>query len=105
MLDEESDKELLQTIEEDNKTIKDDLKDLSIYLLFNKPYDKNNCIVEIHPGAGGTESCDWANMLYRMYTRYCEKKNFKIELLDYQAGEEAGLKSLIVVIPPLQVLM
>ena len=93
MLDEESDKELLQTIEEDNKTIKDDLKDLSIYLLFSKPYDKNNCIVEIHPGAGGTESCDWANMLYRMYTRYCEKKNFKIELLDYQAGEEAGLKS------------
>ena len=93
MLDEESDKELLQTIEEDNKTIKEDLKSLSIYLLFNKPYDKNNCIVEIHPGAGGTESCDWANMLYRMYTRYCEKKNFKIELLDYQAGEEAGLKS------------
>ena len=93
MLDEESDKELLQTIEEDNKTIKDDLKDLSIYLLFSKPYDKNNCIVEIHPGAGGTESCDWSNMLYRMYTRYCEKKNFKIELLDYQAGEEAGLKS------------
>ena len=93
MLDEESDKELLQTIEEDNKTIKKDLKSLSIYLLFNKPYDKNNCIIEIHPGAGGTESCDWANMLYRMYTRYCEKKNFKIELLDYQAGEEAGLKS------------
>ncbi len=93
MLDEESDKELLQTIEEDNKTIKDDLKDLSIYLLFSKPYDKNNCIVEIHPGAGGTESCDWSNMLYRMYTRYCEKKNFKIELLDYQAGEEAGIKS------------
>ena len=93
MLDEESDKELLQTIEEDNKTIKEDLKSLSIYLLFNKPYDKNNCIVEIHPGAGGTESCDWANMLYRMYTRYCEKKNFKIELLDYQAGEEAGIKS------------
>ena len=93
MLDEESDKELLQTIEEDNKTIKEDLKSLSIYLLFNKPYDKNNCIVEIHPGAGGTESCDWANMLYRMYTRYCEKKNFKIELLDYQPGEEAGIKS------------
>ena len=93
MLDEESDKELLETLEEDNKTINGDLKDLSIYLLFNKPYDKNNCIIEIHPGAGGTESCDWANMLYRMYTRYCEKKNFKIELLDYQAGEEAGLKS------------
>ena len=63
MLDEESDKDLLETLEEDNKTIKEDLKSLSIYLLFNKPYDKNNCIIEIHPGAGGTESCDWANML------------------------------------------
>ena len=93
MLDEESDKDLLETLEVDNKTIKKDLKSLSIYLLFNKPYDKNNCIIEIHPGAGGTESCDWANMLYRMYTRYCEKKNFKIELLDYQPGEEAGIKS------------
>ena len=78
MLDEESDKDLLETLEVDNKTIKTDLKSLSIYLLFNKPYDKNNCIIEIHPGAGGTESCDWASMLYRMYTRYCEKKNFKI---------------------------
>ena len=93
MLDEESDKDLLETIEVDNKNIKEDLKSLSIYLLFNKPYDKNNCIIEIHPGAGGTESCDWANMLYRMYTRYCEKKNFKIELLDYQPGEQAGIKS------------
>ena len=93
MLDEENDKDLLETIEEDNESIKANLKELSIYLLFNKPYDKNNCIVEIHPGAGGTESCDWASMLYRMYTRYCEKKNFKIELLDYQAGEEAGIKS------------
>ena len=93
MLDEETDKDLLETLEVDNKTIKKDLKSLSIYLLFNKPYDKNNCIIEIHPGAGGTESCDWANMLYRMYIRYCEKKNFKIELLDYQPGEEAGIKS------------
>lgn len=66
---------------------------MSIYLLLNKEYDKFNCIMEIHPGAGGTESCDWANMLYRMYTRYCEKHNYKIELLDYQQGEAAGLKS------------
>ena len=93
MLDEESDKDLLETLEVDNKTMKKDLKSLNIYLLFNRPYDKNNCIFDIHPGAGGTESCDWANILYRMYTRYCEKKNFKIELLDYQPGEEAGIKS------------
>ena len=61
--------------------------------LLNGPYDKNNCILEIHPGAGGTESCDWASMLYRMYLRYCENKKFKVELLDYQAGDEAGIKS------------
>ena len=62
-------------------------------LLLNKDYDKLNCIIDIHPGAGGTESCDWANMLYRMYTRYCEEKGYKIELLEYLQGEEAGLKS------------
>ena len=67
-------------------------------LLLNEPYDKNNCILEIHPGAGGTESCDWANMLYRMYLRYCEKKNYKVELLDYQAGDEAGIKSVSILI-------
>ena len=61
--------------------------------MLNGPYDKNNCILEIHPGAGGTESCDWASMLYRMYTRYCKKKNYKVEILDYQDGEEAGIKS------------
>ena len=61
--------------------------------LLNGPYDTNNCILEIHPGAGGTESCDWASMLYRMYLRYCENKKFKVELLDYQAGDEAGIKS------------
>ena len=61
--------------------------------LLNGPYDKNDCIIDIHPGAGGTESCDWANMLYRMYTRWCEKKKYKIELLDYQQGDEAGIKA------------
>ncbi len=61
--------------------------------MLNGPYDKCNCILEIHPGAGGTESCDWASMLYRMYLRYCEKKNFKTEILDYQDGDEAGIKS------------
>ena len=67
-------------------------------LLLNGPYDKNNCILEIHPGAGGTESCDWASMLYRMYTRYCEKKNYKVEILDYQDGDEAGIKSVSLLI-------
>ena len=66
---------------------------LNLLLMLNGPYDKNNCILDIHPGAGGTESCDWASMLYRMYLRYCEKKGFKVEVLDYQDGDEAGIKS------------
>ena len=70
----------------------------NLLLLLSGPYDKNNCILEIHPGAGGTESCDWASMLYRMYTRYCEKKNFKVEVLDYQDGEEAGIKSVSILV-------
>ena len=70
-----------------------EIEKLSLLLLLNGPYDKNNCILEIHSGAGGTEACDWAMMLYRMYTRWCEKKNYKIELLDYQEGDEAGIKN------------
>ena len=66
---------------------------MSLLLLLSGPYDKNDCILEIHSGAGGTEACDWANMLLRMYTRYCEKKGYKIKILDIQDGEEAGIKS------------
>ena len=65
-------------------------------MLLDGPYDKNDCTLEIHPGAGGTESCDWALMLYRMYTRWCEKKKYKIEVLDYQDGDEAGIKSVMI---------
>ena len=82
-------KGLADYLVEENKR----LEELSVLLLLNGPYDKNNCILEIHAGAGGTESCDWALMLYRMYKRYCEKKGFKVETLDYLDGEEAGLKS------------
>ena len=67
-------------------------------MLLNGPYDKSNCILDIHAGAGGTEACDWAIMLYRMYTRWCERKNYKIELLDYQEGEETGIKSVSMLI-------
>ena len=69
------------------------LEKLNLLLLLNGPYDSKDCIVEIHSGAGGTEACDWANMIYRMYQRWCEQKKFKIELLDIQYGEEAGIKS------------
>lgn len=61
--------------------------------LLSSKYDMNDCIVELHPGAGGTESMDWADMLYRMYVRFCTIKGFKVQVLDYLAGEEAGIKS------------
>ena len=71
---------------------------MEIFTLLNGPYDKYNAVLEIHPGAGGTESCDWANMLYRMYTRWCEKHNYKYEIIDEQKGEEAGIKSVSMII-------
>ena len=61
-------------------------------------YDRFDAVLEIHPGAGGTESCDWANMLYRMYTRWCEKNGYKYEIIDEQKGEEAGIKSVAMII-------
>ena len=68
--DEEIYKELTTSVDKINK----ETEELNLLLLLNGPYDKNNCILEIHPGAGGTESCVWASMLYRMYFRWCEKK-------------------------------
>lgn len=62
-------------------------------LLLSEPYDHNNAILEIHPGSGGTEAQDWGDMLLRMYTRYGNAKGFKVEVLDYQSGDEAGIKS------------
>lgn len=89
----ESDASLISPIEEEIKKIEEQLNSLEIGLLLNGKYDKNDCIVEIHPGAGGTESQDWAMMLERMYLRWCEKKDFKVEIIDEQMGEEAGIKS------------
>jgi len=68
-------------------------EEIELATLLTGENDANNAIVEIHPGAGGTESQDWAEMLMRMYTRWAERHNFKVETIDYQAGEEAGLKS------------
>lgn len=72
------------------------LKSFETLILLNGPYDDLPAIMELHPGAGGTESQDWCEMLYRMYQRYAVRKNYKIEVLDYQAGEEAGIKSVTV---------
>ncbi|MGM9835101.1 MAG: peptide chain release factor 2 [Bacilli bacterium] len=69
------------------------LKELEINTMLNGEFDKEDCYLEIHPGAGGTESCDWADMLLRMYTRFCEKNNYKYTILDKQDGDEAGIKS------------
>ena len=98
LIKENFDKEMQELVENDIEKISDDLNNVELELLLNGPYDKCDCILEIHPGAGGTESCDWASMLYRMYTRWCEKNNKKIELLDYQDGEEAGIKSVSFII-------
>lgn len=88
------DEELLELVSNEINNIKNEIDDVEVLLLLSGPYDKENAIVEIHSGAGGTEACDWANMLYRMYTRWCEKKNYKIEVIDSQPGEEVGIKSL-----------
>lgn len=87
------DEDLFQSADQMVNQIEEDLSKYEISLLLDGPYDNNNAIVEIHPGAGGTESQDWALMLYRMYKRYTERSNFKFELLDYQEATEAGLKS------------
>ena len=68
------------------------IDDVEIKLILGKPEDLQNAIVAIHPGAGGTESQDWAQMLFRMYTRWAEKEDFKLEVLDLQPGDEAGIK-------------
>ena len=99
--DEEIYKELTTSVDKINK----ETEELNLLLLLNQPYDKNNCILEIHPGAGGTESCDWASMLYRMYLRWCEKKNYKVTLLDYQDGDEAGIKSVSIQIKELMLMV
>ena len=74
-------------------TLEEKLEKLEIDTLLSGKYDKNNAILTIHPGAGGTESQDWALMLYRMYTKWASKTEFEIEVLDLQDGEEAGIKS------------
>ena len=88
----EKDDEILESITRFVTSLDDKVSKLELELLLSGEYDHNNAIVEIHSGAGGTEACDWANMLYRMYTRWCDRKNYKIELLDYLEGDEAGIK-------------
>ncbi|MBU4269450.1 peptide chain release factor 2 [Candidatus Dependentiae bacterium] len=88
----QNEEELLKLKPEINSFVKKVTK-FKLELLLNKPDDSSNCFLNINSGAGGTESQDWANMLLRMYVRFCERENFKIDVLDYQSGEEAGIKS------------
>ena len=96
-LKENSEEVLPLAIEDENK-IKENLNSLELKILLNGEYDKNDAILEIHAGAGGTEACDWADMLYRMYTRWCEKKGYKVEEVFKQLGTEAGIKSVSVIV-------
>ncbi len=89
----EDDKEVAKEIVKNTKKIEKDFEKLQLETLLSGKYDNNNAIVTIHPGAGGTESQDWAEMLYRMYTRWANKNGYEIKELDYLEGEEAGLKS------------
>jgi len=84
-------------INEYNK-LKTQVEELEINTLLNNEYDSFNCYLEIHPGAGGTESCDWASMLLRMYERFFDKQGYKYKIIDKQDGEEAGIKSVTLLI-------
>lgn len=93
LLQEEEDPTLVSECETTLKAFQADVEAFELQQLLSGPYDRNNAIVELHPGAGGTESQDWAEMLLRMYTRWAEKQGFKLEVIDYLPGDEAGLKS------------
>ena len=92
----ETDMDLLELIFDEYKALKEEIDNLELQTYLSGKYDNNNCLIEFHAGAGGTESCDWANMLLRMYTRYLNKKNYKVDVLDVQEGEEAGIKSAMI---------
>ena len=90
---EESDASLIPEIQGELDAFVNKLESMKIKTLLSGEYDSNNAILKLNAGAGGTESCDWAGMLYRMYTRWAERKGFTIEVLDYLDGDEAGIKS------------
>ena len=89
----EPDEEIAKDILKNTKQLQKEIEKFEITTFLSGKYDSNNAIVTIHPGAGGTESQDWAEMLYRMYTRWANKNNYEVKELDYLEGEEAGLKS------------
>jgi peptide chain release factor 2 len=95
---EEEDSDTIAMLFDEAESLDDIVKQTEIEVMLSGEHDSNNAIVSIHPGAGGTESQDWASMLYRMYLRWAERRGFKTELLDYQDGEEAGIKDVSFII-------
>lgn len=93
LIEEADDESLIPELEDMIKTAEDDIENMRIRALLRGKYDSNNAILNLHAGAGGTEACDWTQMLYRMYCRYCEKQGFKVTELDLENGDEAGIKS------------
>ncbi len=95
---EDNDEDTLELLFEEAKELESIIKSTEIAVMLSSEDDSSNAIISIHPGAGGTESQDWASILYRMYLRWAERQNFKIEVLDYQDGEEAGIKDISFII-------
>lgn len=93
MADEEGDLSVMPEVKEGIVSLRENLERMKLETLLSGEYDKNNAILALHAGAGGTESQDWVEMLFRMYTRWAERRGFKTETLDYLAGDEAGIKS------------
>ena len=93
MAEEENEPELVPEIQEMLQKFITDFDALRIRTLLSGEFDRENAVVTLHAGTGGTEACDWVSMLYRMYTRWAERKGFQVEVLDYLDGEEAGIKS------------
>src|SRR5690625_2132566 len=98
MVKEENDEDMLGELQDEVKQLLVQIESFELEMLLSEPYDKNNAILELHPGAGGTESQDWASILLRMYQRWAESKGYKVETLNYLAGDEAGVKSVTLLI-------
>jgi peptide chain release factor 2 len=90
---EDNDPSIIPDIAEELKEFKETFEEIRIRTLLSGEYDRNNAILKLNAGAGGTESCDWCGMLYRMYTRWAERKGFSLDVIDYLDGDEAGIKS------------
>ncbi len=93
---EEDDEDTLNDLTKDTKELEKDIEAFRIEILLSGDYDRNNAILNLHAGVGGTDAQDWTEMLLRMYTRWCEKKGFKLQIMDYLPGDEAGIKGVTI---------